>query len=48
MEQCDFCAYYVCGEDEDGAEYYCKDEYRIFAVRGPRGIPNSLNDALKR
>lgn len=25
-----------------------KDEYGIFAVRGPRGVPNSLSNALKR
>lgn len=25
-----------------------KSEYRIFAVRGPRGIPNSLSAALKK
>ena len=25
-----------------------KDEYGIFAVRGPRGIPNSLSQALKK
>ena len=25
-----------------------KDEYGIFAVRGPRGIPHSLSEALKR
>ena len=24
-----------------------KSEYGIFAVRGPRGIPNSLSEALK-
>ena len=24
-----------------------KDEYGIFAVRGPRGIPHSLSEALK-
>lgn len=23
------------------------DEYGIFAVRGPRGVPNSLSEALK-
>ena len=25
-----------------------KDEYGIFAVRGPRGIPHSLSEALKK
>ena len=25
-----------------------KSEYGIFAVRGPRGVPNSLSAALKR
>ena len=25
-----------------------KDEYGIFAVRGPRGVPNSLSEALKK
>ena len=25
-----------------------KEEYGIFAVRGPRGIPHSLSEALKR
>lgn len=25
-----------------------KEEYGIYAVRGPRGIPNSLSEALKR
>ena len=25
-----------------------KEEYGIFAVRGPRGIPNSLSAALKK
>jgi len=25
-----------------------KEEYGIFAVRGPRGIPNSLSTALKK
>ena len=24
-----------------------KEEYGIYAVRGPRGIPNSLSEALK-
>ena len=24
-----------------------KSEYNVFAVRGPRGIPNSLSAALK-
>ena len=27
---------------------FLKDEYGIYAVRGPRGIPNSLSAALKR
>jgi hypothetical protein len=25
-----------------------KEEYGIYAVRGPRGIPNSLSAALKK
>ena len=25
-----------------------KSEYGIFAVRGPRGVPNSLSEALKK
>lgn len=25
-----------------------KDEYGIFAIRGPRGIPHSLSEALKK
>jgi hypothetical protein len=25
-----------------------RDEYGIFAVRGPRGIPHSLSQALKK
>jgi len=25
-----------------------KEEYGIFAVRGPRGIPNSLSEELKK
>ena len=25
-----------------------KDEYNIYAVRGPRGVPNSLSEDLKR
>ena len=25
-----------------------REEYGIFAVRGPRGIPHSLSEALKR
>ena len=25
-----------------------KSEYGIFAVRGPRGVPNSLSEVLKK
>lgn len=25
-----------------------KNEYGIYAVRGPRGVPNSLSEALKK
>lgn len=25
-----------------------KEKYRIYAVRGPRGIPDSLSEALKK
>ena len=25
-----------------------RDEYGIFAIRGPRGIPHSLSEALKK
>ena len=37
MDQCDYCAYYVCSDDEDDGEYYCSveidqdDYYRIMA-----------------
>ena len=27
---------------------YVKKKYGIFAVRGPRGVPNSLSAALKK
>ncbi len=41
MDQCDFCAYYVCDEDEDGSEYYCsvemdEDDYYRLMTGGQR------------
>jgi len=35
-------------EPEDFTFSRLKDEYDIFAVRGPRGIPNSLKEALEK